>query len=201
MLLSLSASQLSPASDLETARERWAEQGITAYRITVEYSVPLFSCQQDMEVRNEVVDYKHTDRCSLNPTRTPRYFTVSDLFQRIEDSLNAPQCGPNGCACDGPIAVAVTYHPELGYPQQIVYQLRPDRRWLYGEYWQALLNGELQRCPPTTYIGETITVRSLTPLESPSPTPLPSEEKQPTPDKPHGSSIREAIEPALTSAP
>lgn len=178
-------------SDLNSARERWADQKISDYRIAVEYSVPLFSCQQDIEVRNEVVDYKHKDSCAISVMRTGDYFTVSALFQRVEDSINAPQCGLNGCACDGPISIDVTYHPEQGYPQQIVYQLHPERRWFYAEYWQALLNGTLQQCPPIDYIGETITVESLTPLEAIVPTPVKT---------PNGS-IGEVIEPVVSPTP
>ncbi len=176
LILILALAAFQSLTDLDAARERWAAQRITDYRIEVEYSVPFFSCQQDIEVRDDAVDYKHRDSCAVSVTQKSLDFTVSALFQRIEDSINNPACGPNGCACDGPIAVEVTYHPEQGYPQQIVYQLQPNRRWFYAEYWQALLSGALQQCPPTTYIGETITVQSLTPLP-PQPTATPK--KQP----------------------
>lgn len=180
LLLMVALTGFQSQSDLDSARERWAAQSISHYRIVIEYSVPLFNCQQDIEVRNEVVDYKHQDSCAISVTQTQEYFTISNLFQRIEDYINSPLCGPNGCACDGPISVDVAYHPEQGYPQQIVYQLHPERRWFYGEYWQALLSGTLQQCPPINYIGETITVQSLAPLESTGPIPDPSVEKAPT---------------------
>jgi hypothetical protein len=150
-----------------------------------------------MEVRDEVVAYKNRDTCNVSPTSGQiELFTVSDLFKRI--ASYQPSCGKNGCACDGPIDLDITYHPQHGYPQMLAYRLRPDLRWQYPEYWQAVISRQLQQCPPSTYLGETIEVQSLTPLDA-----QPADQQPPitTPDKPTSSSIADIMKLTPTPTP
>ncbi len=164
-VLMLMVRQSDPITDLETARARWAATGIIDYRIVVEFQRPYLTCQQDFEVRGTDIGYKHKDTCSMGGaitgSRSTNWPTVANLFARIEDSQTNPQCGPNGCICDGPIETEVIYDPERGYPQQITYTLRQDLRSRNLEYWVALLNGSLANCPQVTYIGQTIRVTAL----------------------------------------
>ena len=98
---------------------------------------------------------------AITGSRSTTWPTVDNLFARVEDGQKNPQCGPNGCICDGPIEMSVTYDPQRGYPQQITYTLRQDLRNRDLGYWLAMLDGSLANCPQVTYIGQTITVTSL----------------------------------------
>ena len=160
--------QYDPINDLETAKARWAATGITDYRIVVQYKRPYSSCLQDFDVRSTNIGRKHKDTCNMGGPAFGRPHTtlpsVADLFARIENGQNNPPCGPNGCICDGPIEMAVTYDPERGYPTQITYTLRQDLRNRDLGYWLAMLDGSLANCPQVTYIGQTISVTSLEPI-------------------------------------
>lgn len=154
-----------PLTQLAAARARWAANGTGDYRIVVAYSVPLYECVQDFEVRGGKVSYRHRDECPTNPVAgatggLASLYTVQRLFERIEETLRGPSCGPNGCLCDGPIQLEVAYHPQSGYPQRISWTLGQGQRWRYIDFWLAQLSGRVQ-CPPLTYLGETITVLSL----------------------------------------
>ncbi|MEZ4668395.1 MAG: DUF6174 domain-containing protein [Anaerolineae bacterium] len=193
--------QANPHSELAAARERWAAQHITTYRIEVEYQRPFNTCQQDFKVEGDTISYKFSDSCTLGAAAVSgsaddKLPTVARLFDQLEHDLNNPACGQNGCVCDGPIEMRVTYDPQRGYPQQIIYELRPDLRWRYLEYWIAQINGGLAQCPPTAYVGQTITVLSLEAAPTPN-EPAPSQEKPNKEDKPL-SSIGAAINPEVT---
>ena len=110
----------------------------------------------------------------------------------LERREKNPQCGPNGCICDGPIVMDVIYDPEHGYPKQITYTLRQDLRSRDLQYWLALLDGSLANCPQVTYIGQTIRVTSLEALP-----PLVEQLSEATPEI----SIGEAIKPEVTDTP
>lgn len=168
LIILLVLRQSNPMNDLETARVRWAATGITDYRIVVEYQRAYLTCQQDFEVRGATIGYKHTDSCNIGGAitgnRSSTWPTVEHLFNRIEAGQNKPQCGPNGCICDGPIEMTVAYDPQRGYPTQITYTLRQDLRSRDLSYWLAVLDGSLANCPQVTYIGQTIRITSLTQL-------------------------------------
>lgn len=168
-LLILFNHQSDPLGTLEAAKAQWAASGITDYHIVVTFERPYNSCQQDFDVRGTDISYKHKDSCSVGGAVIGRpgiaYPTVDNLFTRIETSLTTPQCGPNGCLCDGPIEVTASYDAELGYPLEIIYTLRQDLRTRDLQYWLALLDGSLANCPQVTYLGQTIRVTSLEPLE------------------------------------
>ncbi len=170
----------SPMTQLSEARALWQSQNITAYRIAVQYQIPLYECQQDFDVRDEQVAYRYKDECQVTPVAgsfTGQFepLIVSDLFQRIEDTFTNPDCGPNGCACDGPIGVDVVYDSKYGFPQKLTYRIVPELRWRYLDYWRALLSGA-SACPapnPKTTLStptastplQTITVISFKPLK------------------------------------
>jgi hypothetical protein len=168
-----------PARALAESKARWAAQGYSDYRIVVKYALPLYDCVQDFEVRGGEIAYRHKDECSLTPVAGNNNglfepLIVPALFQRIDETLNTPVCGPNGCLCDGPLGVEVSYNGPLGYPQQITYRLMPDARWRYPDYWLVRFTGSLN-CPTTGkntlggYAGPVITVTSLTSLKPEQP--------------------------------
>jgi len=189
--------QSDPITDLETAKARWAASGITDYRIAVEYKRPYLTCLQDFEVRGVNIGYKHKDTCNMGSAvtgnRSPTWPTVANLFDRVENGLKSPQCGPNGCICDGPIEMTVTYEPQYGYPQQITYTLRQDLRTRDLGYWLAMLNGSLANCPQVTYVGQTISVTSLTPLP-----PLVENLAEATPEVGVGNPVKPELTPEAT---
>ncbi len=92
--------------------------------------------------------------------------TVAELFARAERAISAPECGPNGCICDGPIIVDVVYDSALGYPQRLDYRVSPENRWRYLEFWLSQFSGA-PPCRPVTYVGQSITVVTLKPLKPP----------------------------------
>lgn len=168
-----------PFRALVEAKARWLAQGYSDYRIVVKYSLPLYECEQDFEVRTGNISYRHKDECRISPIAGNNNgvlgaLVVASLFQRIEDNFNMPPCGPNGCLCDGPLGTDVMYHSALGYPEQITYRLMPELRWRYPEYWVARLTGRLN-CPSSSKntlggdAGPVITIISLTPLKPEKP--------------------------------
>ncbi len=165
LVLIIALRQDNPIGELERAKTRWELSAIQNYRIVVTFERPYNTCQQDFEVRGTDIGYKHKDSCSVGSAVAGKpamnWPTVANLFARVEDGLKNPQCGSNGCVCDGPIEMLVTYDPERGYPRQIVYTLRQDLRTRDLQYWLALLGGSLANCPPVTYVGQTISVTSL----------------------------------------
>jgi hypothetical protein len=219
-LLLLLSAQGPFVDPLAAARERWTTQGYTDYRIVIEYAQPYFVCYMDFEVRAEKVTYAHQDTCnfgfnaSANPNnRSLTWPTVRNLFAQIERERATPRCGPNGCACDGPIEVSVSYDPALGYAADLVYRLRTELRWQYPEFWDALVNNTLQDCPRSQYVGQRIRVLSITALPPITPTPdhspeatvtvTPDANAQLAPSEPKSTveSISTAIQPEATATP
>lgn len=168
---------------IDAARMRWEASQITDYRIKIEFVLPYRTCEQDFEVRSGQVTYRHRDTCTsgLSATSGQAYMlTIEDWFERLEREMADPGCGDNGCACDGPIKILVNYEESLGYPTEIRYQLQPEMRWRYPEFWGNLLSGHV--CPPTTYVGQTIRITSLARLKPVAPLlpPLPTDTLTPT---------------------
>ncbi|MBA3873237.1 MAG: hypothetical protein H0X30_29230 [Anaerolineae bacterium] len=163
LLLALVVRQSDPINDLESAKARWNATGISDYRITIEFQRPYSSCQLDFEVRGTNIGYKHKDSCNIGPvTGKPKpdtnWPTVANLFAQIENVQKNQECGSNGCVCDGPIDLDVTYDPERGYPQKLAYALNQNSR---PHDPLSLLNGSLANCPQVTYIGQTIHITKL----------------------------------------
>jgi Family of unknown function (DUF6174) len=145
----------SPARELAAAQRRWAARPFSGYRLVVDTHA-FGSCHYDVEVRGEQVVTIFRRSC-LQPAPT-----VTDLFRAIEAGLGAQGCGPNGCACDGPIGVEAIYDAQLGYPTQIAMRLKPEQRWRYPDYWRRMFLGG--GCTLIGWVGERKQVQSLMPL-------------------------------------
>jgi Family of unknown function (DUF6174) len=136
------ANQDKSPEQLTAAKQKWQRNAVSHYRLSLNYS-NLDNCQQEVEIKDDKVISRKKNTCSTIPSVQ----TITDLFQYIE-SANNQKCGPNGCACDGPIAVNVVYDSQLGYPRQIEMQLQPQKRWLYYNSVEDFYPGR-----PCTLIG------------------------------------------------
>jgi hypothetical protein len=144
-----------PARDLAAAQRRWGARPFSGYRLVIETHA-FGSCHYEIEVRDERVT-TILQRSCLGPAPT-----VTDMFHEIQAHIDERSCGPNGCACDGPIGVEVVYDSQLGYPTQFVIRPQPQHRWQYIGYWkQAVFGGG---CTLIGWISQRMTVLSLTPL-------------------------------------
>jgi hypothetical protein len=120
----------SSKNQLEVAKERWNKQAIQHYRLSLNYSH--LNCQQDVEIKDDKVVTVRENTCETIPGKT-----VTELFGKIESLADGKECGPNGCACDGPLGVDAVYDAKFGYPRQVEIKLKPEKRWQYFEYWQG----------------------------------------------------------------
>jgi hypothetical protein len=78
-LLGLISTNRSPRTQLASAQSRWAEHGLSHYRLIVDAGR---RCRLDVEVRDErVVAVLHEDACGY-PART-----VTDLFNMVARAL------------------------------------------------------------------------------------------------------------------
>jgi hypothetical protein len=100
-----------PEGDLEAARRKWARQVILNYRFTVN---ALCFCIQRGPLAVTVEQGRVTSLTdpvtgAVRPYPHPAMpLTVDDLFATIEQAMR-----------DGADEVAVRYHPQLGYPEEI----------------------------------------------------------------------------------
>ncbi len=94
--------------DLDAARQRWADAGLDAYRMTLQRSC---FCPEDyrgpfeVTVRDGAVASARFDGATVDPERV---VTVDGLFGLIEDAYER-----------GAERVDVTFDPELGYPTEL----------------------------------------------------------------------------------
>ena len=154
------ALQWAPSQEqsLAAARALWDRRPFSRYRMVTEHTGGLETCRQDVEVWDERVVAVLSNTCPRSP------MTVVNLFLEIERYILTigGQCGPNGCACDGPIGVDVVYDSRLGYPRRLKVRSKPEQRWQYPAYWRRLLSGG--GCTLIGFDGPAIEVVSLTPL-------------------------------------
>lgn len=141
---------------LTAAKQKWQKNSVSHYRLTLNYS-HLNDCQQDVEIKDEKVISRQKNTCS----EIPSVQTVTELFQHIE-SANNQECGPNGCVCDGPLAVNVVYDSQLGYPRQIEMRLQPQKRWLYYDSVEDFYPGKM--CTLIGFPKQNIYVSKFTPI-------------------------------------
>lgn len=141
---------------LTAAKKKWEAQNVTHYRLTLNYSQ--HNCQQEVEIKEQKVIAVKQNTCSTIPPQT-----VTDLFTQIESASNREECGPNGCACDGPVRIDAIYDAKYGYPNQLEFRLKPEQRWLYFDYWRTQFLGEY--CTLIGLAGKKITVRGFTPIQ------------------------------------
>ena len=144
-------------ADLQRARSRWDARPFSRYHLITEHDGGLATCRQDVEIDRDRVVAVFANTCAREP------ITVANLFIDIErcNLTISGQCGPNGCACDGPIAVDARFDAALGYPTLFEVRSQAERRWQYLEYWRRLLTGG---CTLVGFSGPSITVVALTPL-------------------------------------
>jgi hypothetical protein len=119
-------------NQLELPKQKWNKQAVKNYRLILSYSH--FNCQQDLEIKDEKIVTVRQNNCATIPGKT-----VTDLFGKIESLADGKECGPNGCACDGPLGVNAIYDAKFGYPRQVEIKLQPEKRWQYFEYWQGFV--------------------------------------------------------------
>lgn len=152
--LSLGAARV---SDLQSARSRWDARSFSRYHLITQHAGGLATCRQDVEIDRERVVVVFANTCGRSP------ITVASLFLDIEryNLTISGQCGPNGCACDGPIVVETRFDPALGYPTLFQVRSQSERRWQYLDFWKRLLRGG---CTLVGFGGPSITVVALTPI-------------------------------------
>jgi Family of unknown function (DUF6174) len=146
-----------PTHELTAAKKKWAAQNITHYRLTLNYSI-FNNCQQEVEIKDDKVIAVKQNTCSTIPLQT-----MTHLFSEIESAANGEKCGPNGCACDGPVRIDANYDAKYGYPNQLDFKLKPEQRWQYFDYWKNQLSGGA--CTLVGFVGNKITVSAFTPIQ------------------------------------
>ena len=110
-----------------------------------------------------VVNVSKND-CSLPlPPSAPASegWTVTRLFNQIGEYITQQEgtCGPNGCACNGPIRVQAIYDERTGYPQSVVVRADVEERWLFS--LGGLLSGN---CSTFPFRGDELQVLSVVPI-------------------------------------
>ena len=105
--------------ELEAAKARWAARPFSRYRLAVQADSSLARCAQDLEVHG-------TEPAIVLENTCPSTLTMEDLLASIESTITARECGPNGCECDGFVAIDVVYDQQWGYPRSIRRFLQED---------------------------------------------------------------------------
>ncbi|MBD2355005.1 hypothetical protein H6G41_10280 [Tolypothrix sp. FACHB-123] len=139
--------------ELTAARKKWEAQSINHYQVTLNY--PNHNCQQEVEIKDNTVIAVKKNTCQTIPLKT-----ITHLFTEIESAVNAEKCGPNGCACDGPVGIDANYDHKYGYPIKFEFKLKPEQRWQYFDYWKNQLSGGY--CTLVGFVGHKVEVSSLT---------------------------------------
>jgi Family of unknown function (DUF6174) len=143
--------------ELTAAKKKWAAQNITHYRLTLNYST-FNNCQQEVEIKNEKVIAVKQNTCSTIPLQG-----ISHLFTEIESADNGEKCGPNGCACDGPVRIDANYDAKYGYPNQLSFKLKSEQRWQYFDYWKNQFSGGA--CTLVGFVNNKITVSDFSTIQ------------------------------------
>lgn len=108
-------------ADLAQARQRWTAAPVAHYRLemTIRHQpMGTSSCTYAVEVQTEQIVQIDVNTCQ------EELRSISALFDHIQffiDSYGGTACGPNGCACDGPVGVDAVYDTQLGYPRRVVF--------------------------------------------------------------------------------
>ena len=129
--IAVKSAQDSGSRRLQEALVRWDRRGPSAYRLTIEISGQWGECLERLEIQQHSVATIIEDGCAA-PFGALMYrymgspMTVNDLFGYIKTGMGTRECGPNGCRCDGAIAVEPIYDGDLGYPGFIGTNLKRD---------------------------------------------------------------------------
>lgn len=157
--------------ELVNAKSRWAARDFNHYRMVVEtnstFSEP---CRQEVEIQNEkVINAVHNCKSPI-PSGEESIVTIANLFNQLETHTSKPECGPNGCACDGVINADIIYDQQLGYPRQIEVKLKRlslVELWLHPQGRREAIG--MLRGGPCTLIGlgeRKVKVLSLEPFRA-----------------------------------
>lgn len=138
--------------ELTAAKKKWQAQNIQHYQATLNYSS--HNCQQEVEIKDDKIIAVKKNTCQTIPLHT-----ITNLFTEIESAANGEKCGPNGCACDGPVRIDANYDPKYGYPIQLVFKLKPEQRWQYFDYWKNQFSGGY--CTLVGFVGHKVEVSKL----------------------------------------
>jgi len=143
------------AAELARAEARWATRPFSAYHLTLRDK----SCIQQIEVSGERIVRTQPNRCEPPPR------AVTDLFTLIRrDGTVSARCIALGCACDDVMSIEATYHPSLGYPEQIVVRVNAQPNWQHLDFWAYLAE---RRAVPHCNLAEgskLIRILALTPI-------------------------------------
>ena len=158
-----------PWRSLAAAQSRWLAADLGHYRLEVVMK-GWGGCTQVAEVVQEQVTVIDRNSCRYHNPRT-----VTSLFREIERFAAPPDIGiacrtplpGRDCACYAPYIVATRYHPQLGYPEQVIISIEryaPNRAHLH--YWRYLItHGREPSCGgPLEPAGRHIEVVGLEPL-------------------------------------
>lgn len=151
---------------IDAAQRRWADSQTEHYQISVRMSGSgeehwTDMCSYRAEVRGERLVGAGSSSCNFAP------MTVSELFGWLRTNIQTfeGRCGPNGCACDGPIGLVAAYDPQRGYPLRASYRPQPQYAWLYQDKpWYAHLLGTRRACTMAAMRSMRIDSVAVTPL-------------------------------------
>ena len=138
---------------IAAAKKKWAAQNITHYLLTLNYS-GYNNCQQEVEIKDKTIIAVKQNTCETRPLQT-----IATLFAEIEYAASGEKCGPNGCACDGPVRIDANYDAKYGYPTQLDFRLKSEQRWQYFDYWKNQFSGGA--CTLVGFVGNKITVSNF----------------------------------------
>jgi Family of unknown function (DUF6174) len=129
---------------LDAARALWAGRPFQSYQIALFHQTNLGICEQEIVAQDERQTQALRNTCGQPPS-----WTVTKLFNWINELQNTPtRCYPDQimCACQIRTSTVVTYDPELGYPQRIVYEWRKQPNLTNLDYWRSLTDQSFPGC-------------------------------------------------------
>lgn len=143
-----------PRAATAAARARWDARPFESYRLITQDD----RCESEVIVRRGQVNAGNPDSCTM------RARPIEALFALVErDREVSPVCGPRGCLCELVTRVAATYHPQLGYPTEIVVAASIRPIWTSAATWRVFLS--TGRPPPCAGGSRrTISVVAVEPL-------------------------------------
>jgi hypothetical protein len=130
------------ANALAEAQQRWTQHAPDRYRLVLEHanrfsSTPATPCTQDIAVHHGEVVQVFQNTCGWDPQ------TIDDFFEAIEQDepwINWHSLLRSSLMleCVDIVEAQITYHPKLGYPQNITsrYSTAPD--WLSPTLWSYI---------------------------------------------------------------
>lgn len=102
----------------------WDQRGPREYRLSITIGGRWGECRDRFAVEGDSSTNRLEDGCTA-PFGAQLYrsmgspATIEDLFDYIKTGIESSSCGPNGCRCDGALAIDAIYDADLGYPESI----------------------------------------------------------------------------------